>query len=57
MAASNAILVRDAAGNKKIDKSKSTLKIDPLIAAIMAAFEVTETSVSTTHFDVQAIIG
>jgi phage terminase large subunit-like protein len=36
MAASNAIVIRDPAGNRKIDKSKSTLRIDPLVAAVMA---------------------
>jgi phage terminase large subunit-like protein len=38
MAASNAIVVRDPSGNRKLDKAKSTLRIDPLVAAVMATF-------------------
>jgi len=37
MAASNAIVVRDPANNRKIDKSKSTQRIDPIVAAVMSA--------------------
>jgi phage terminase large subunit-like protein len=42
MAASNAIATRDPAGNTKLDKSKSTQRIDPIVAAVMAAFAVDE---------------
>jgi phage terminase large subunit-like protein len=42
MGAANAIAVRDAAGSVKLDKSKSTLRIDPLVAAVMALYEVTD---------------
>jgi phage terminase large subunit-like protein len=42
MAAANAIAVPDPAGNRKLDKSKSTSRIDPLVAALMAAFAVGE---------------
>jgi phage terminase large subunit-like protein len=38
MAAANAIAVRDPSGNRKLDKSKSTLRIDPLVAAVMGVF-------------------
>lgn len=38
MGARNAIAVADPAGARKLDKSKSTQRIDPLVAAIMAAF-------------------
>jgi phage terminase large subunit-like protein len=38
MAAANAIAVRDPSGNRKLDKSKSTLRIDPLVAAVMSVF-------------------
>lgn len=41
MAASNAIAVQDASGAIKLDKSKSTQKIDPIIAAIMATYGAT----------------
>jgi phage terminase large subunit-like protein len=37
MAAASAIAIRDSAGNKKLDKSKSSRRIDPLVAAVMAA--------------------
>lgn len=37
MAASNAIAVQDPAGNRKLDRSKSTQKIDPIVAAVMGA--------------------
>jgi phage terminase large subunit-like protein len=36
MSAANAIVVRDPAGNRKIDKSKTTQRIDPLVAAVMS---------------------
>jgi phage terminase large subunit-like protein len=36
MAAANAIVVSDPANNRKLDKSKSTQRIDPLVAAVMA---------------------
>lgn len=42
MAASNAVAVIDAAGSTKLDKSKASQRIDPLVAAIMAVYEVTE---------------
>jgi phage terminase large subunit-like protein len=52
MAAANTIIVSDPAGNRKIDKSKSTQRIDPLVAAVMAvgAFMVVEV------VDVEAMI-
>lgn len=42
LAASHAIMVKDPAGNKKLDKTKTTQRIDPLVAAVMAVHEVTE---------------
>lgn len=42
MAASNAVAVRDPAGNVKLDKAKSINRIDPLIAMLMAVYAVTE---------------
>ena len=38
MAAANAIAVRDPAGNVKLDKSATSQRIDPMVAAVMAAF-------------------
>lgn len=42
MAAANAIAVKNPTGEKKLDKSKSTTRIDPLVAAVMAAHYVSE---------------
>ena len=42
MAAANAIVVHDPTNASKIDKTKSTQRIDPLVAAVMAAFPVSE---------------
>ena len=56
MAAANAIAVSDPSGSRKIDKSKATQRIDPLIAAVMATFAVSEGNVTQT-FDVSALIG
>lgn len=36
MSAANAIAVRDPSGNRKLEKAKSTQRIDPLVAALMA---------------------
>jgi phage terminase large subunit-like protein len=54
MAAANSIAVRDPAGSIKLDKNKSTQRIDPLVAAVMAAFPVSEGS--DAGFDVAAMI-
>lgn len=42
MAVANAIAVSDPAGNKKLDKSSSSQRIDPLVALVMAAYPCTE---------------
>jgi phage terminase large subunit-like protein len=44
MAAATAIAVRDPSGNRKLDKSRSYQRIDPLVAAVMAVGEVAEGS-------------
>lgn len=36
MCAANAVVVTDAAGNRKLDKSKSTARIDGMVALVMA---------------------
>jgi len=36
LGAGNAIAVRDPAGNRKLDKSKASARIDPLVACVMA---------------------
>lgn len=55
MAASNAIAVRSPAGDLKLDKSKATQRIDPLIAALMATFEVSE-GMESESIDVASLI-
>lgn len=54
MAAAGALATKDPAGNRKLDKAKTTARIDPLVAAVMAvgAFSGTQ-----RHFDVSAMIG
>jgi phage terminase large subunit-like protein len=42
MAASNAIAVIDPAGAIKLDKAKATQRIDPLVAAVMAVYPVSD---------------
>lgn len=44
MAAANAVVVTSTNGDIKLDKAKSTMRIDPIIAAIMAAYAVSEGS-------------
>lgn len=57
MAASNAIAVNDPTGATKLDKSKSTQRIDPLIAMHQSVFAITEGSVGEGSVDVNAMIG
>ena len=56
MSAANAIAVADPTGARKIDKSKATQRIDPLIAAVMSTFAVSDGDITQT-FDVSALIG
>jgi phage terminase large subunit-like protein len=56
MAASQAIAVQDPAGNRKLDKSKSVQRIDPLVAAVMGVFPNSDGQVNKS-FDVAALIG
>jgi phage terminase large subunit-like protein len=46
MCAANAVVTRDAAGNRKLDKAKATGRIDGLVALAMAmaVAETTETA-------------
>ena len=55
LAASNAIVVADPARNRKLEKAKSTQRIDPLVAAVMASYAVTQQT--DMPFNVAAIIG
>lgn len=56
MAAANAVAVMDPAGSVKLDKSKASLRIDPLVAAVMAVFEVSESDSVGGGFNVGAMI-
>jgi phage terminase large subunit-like protein len=50
MAASSAIAVMDPAGNRKLDKSKASRRIDPLVAAVMGAhFAVHAENIDTAN--------
>ena len=51
MAAANAVAVLDPTGATKLDKSKSTNRIDPIIAAIMGLYAVTESGYYTLEQD------
>ena len=54
-AVSNAIVERDAAGNRKLTKAKSFGRIDPAVAAVMA---VAALKLQTENvFDVAALVG
>jgi len=55
MAAANAIVVRDPAGNRKLDKSKAAQRIDPLVAAVMAVHAAHVPR--EDEFDVAAMVG
>jgi phage terminase large subunit-like protein len=56
LAASSAIAVRDPANNVKLAKNRSSQKIDPLVAAVMAAYPVSEGDLGN-RLDVLAMIG
>ena len=57
MAASNAIAVSDPAGSVKLDKSKSTLRIDPLIAMLQAVYPLLDGDGNTAPFDIMSAFG
>jgi len=56
MAASQAVVVQDPAGNRKLDKSKSIQRIDAMVAAIMAAYSHSDGATEEEEFDVAAMI-
>ena len=53
---STAITAHDAAGNRKLDKSKSTHRIDPAVAALMAVFPLSDGFQQQERIDVEAMI-
>lgn len=52
LGAGSAVATRDPSGNRKLDKSRTSQRIDVLVAAVMAVFGVEETDV----FDIDAWI-
>jgi phage terminase large subunit-like protein len=54
MAAVNAISVSDPAGNRKLDKSRTSARIDPLVAAVMAAFPLLDGK--KVSFDIGSLV-
>ncbi len=56
-AMSHAVAVQDPSGNRKLFKNKSTQRIDPAIAALMALFPNSDGQVEQREFDVNALIG
>ena len=57
MGAANAIATADPAGARKLDKSLSTQRIDPLVAAVMAAFPALPEGRLVQEVDVAAMVG
>jgi phage terminase large subunit-like protein len=55
MSVSNAICVEDPSGNQKLDKASSTLRIDPLVAAVMSAYPCADNN-TTTAFNIESFI-
>ena len=57
MGAANAIAVKDPAGSRKLDKAKSTQRIDPLVAAVMACFPALPEGSLGQDIDPLAMVG
>ncbi len=57
MGAANAIAISDPAGGRKLDKSRSTQRIDPLVAGVMAAFPALPEGRIVHEVDVMAMCG
>jgi phage terminase large subunit-like protein len=55
MAAANAVVVRDPAGGRKLDKARSSGRIDPLVALAMALSQATIKA--EREIDVESLIG
>jgi phage terminase large subunit-like protein len=55
MAASNAIVVSDVAGNRKLAKDKSSQRIDPLVALAMSTYLLSDSNLDTTDIDAMII--
>jgi phage terminase large subunit-like protein len=57
MAVANAVAVSDPSGNRKIDKAQSTLRVDVIVAAVMAAYAVSEGQQEVAEFSAASMIG
>jgi phage terminase large subunit-like protein len=51
MAAANAIVISDPSGNRKIDKSKASQRIDPLVALAMSTYKLSDAESVSADFD------
>ena len=57
-AAASAMVMSDPARNRKLEKIKRNSRIDPLVAAVMASYEISESAQKpVVPFDVAGIIG
>lgn len=56
MCAANAIAIRDAAGNRKLDKSKSTGRIDGIVAMTMALGSAAQTTDVTSVYETRGVL-
>ena len=55
MAAANAVVTKDPAGGRKLDKSKATNRIDPMVALTMACGVANLKSDEVPSYDVYLI--
>jgi phage terminase large subunit-like protein len=55
MAAANAIVVSDPTGNRKLDKTKSSQRIDPLVALAMSVYLLSDANLTVTDIDTMII--
>ena len=55
MAAANAIVITDPAGNRKLAKDKSSQRIDPLVALAMATYLLSDANLEQADVDAMII--
>jgi phage terminase large subunit-like protein len=56
MCAANAVAIRDPAGNRKLDKSKSTGRIDGIVALAMAVGTAAQATDATSVYETRGIL-
>jgi len=56
MCAANAIAIRDAAGNRKLDKAKSTGRIDGIVALAMALGSAAQATDATSVYETRGLL-